>query len=348
MFAAAKYGLLRKMSYNKNDKKILYKNHKCFSIFLNNKKQQLHSKRQPQVLSFPEQHRDKGVYNICSLGMFLQPFRYQQIRQYRKKSKKGDKFNIKTYIANENIKHREVQILDNNNKLSAPMQRNEAINVARDNGLDLILLNVSKQNKVVCKFDDLTKLQYKARRKAAEDRLNNIEKNKREKTVKFKSNMGENDIERQINQIKKFLRDNHAVIVDIWLLRRWNVKHESFEKSLDLAHRIIEQIELDAIGQPRDLRKDFKDDSKYFVPVANNKIVFSFKPINIDLNKLAESKNRDQNKKRKTKKQKLRIQREESFKIKSKEASEENEVASTQQMQKTKKEKKKKKKKKKN
>ena len=69
---------------------------------------------------------------------------------------------------------------------------------------DLVLLNVSKQNKVVCKFDDLTKLQYKARRKAAEDRLNNIEKNKREKTVKFKSNMGENDIERQINQIKKF------------------------------------------------------------------------------------------------------------------------------------------------
>ena len=48
------------------------------------------------------------------------------------------------------------------------------------------LLNVNKQNKVVCKFDDLTKLQYKARRKAAEDRLNNIEKNKREKTVKFK------------------------------------------------------------------------------------------------------------------------------------------------------------------
>ena len=66
MFAAAKYGLLRKMSYNKNDKKILYKNHKCFSIFLNNKKQQLHSKRQPQVLSFPEQHRDKGVYNMLT------------------------------------------------------------------------------------------------------------------------------------------------------------------------------------------------------------------------------------------------------------------------------------------
>ena len=31
--------------------------------------------------------------------------------------------------------------------------------------------------------------------------------------------MGENDIERQINQIKKFLRDNHVVVVDIWLLR---------------------------------------------------------------------------------------------------------------------------------
>ena len=71
MFAAAKYGLLRKMSYNKNDKKILYKNHKCFSIFLNNKKQQLHSKRQPQVLSFPTVSVE--VARFSSDSSFLPP-----------------------------------------------------------------------------------------------------------------------------------------------------------------------------------------------------------------------------------------------------------------------------------
>ena len=34
------------------------------------------------------------------------------VRHFRKKSKKGDKFNVKTFIANENTKFNSIQLLD--------------------------------------------------------------------------------------------------------------------------------------------------------------------------------------------------------------------------------------------
>ena len=91
---------------------------------------------------------------------------------------------------------------------------------------------------------------------------------------------------------------------------------EHYENALNLAFRIIEEVEIEDIGKPRDLKKNFKGGNQYFIPVASNKIVFSFKPVNIDIKKLSESKNRMANKKRKTKRQKMRIQRENSFKTK--------------------------------
>ena len=260
-----------------------------------------------------------GMYNILPHRMddlqINPPFYHQQIRNFAKKAKKGDKLNIKEYISNHDIKFKEVQLLDDNNKLSAPMSKNAGLNIAKQNDLDLVFLN-SNQNVAICKLADVKKLQYQARRKASEERLGNIERYKREKTVKFKSNMAEGDIERQINQVKKFLTNNHVVNIDIWLLRRWNVKHESYENALNLASRIIEEVEIEDIGKPRDLKKHFKGGDNYFIPVASNKIVFSLKPVNIDLKKLSESKNRMANKKRKTKRQKMRIQREDSFKTK--------------------------------
>ncbi len=290
----------------------------CFSIYLKTFQniKQLHKLTNTRGCGVIP---NNGMYNILPQKMDdlqIYPSLYhQQIRKFAKKPKKGEKLNIRKYISNYDIKFKEVQLLDDNNKLSAPMSKNAGLNIAKQNDLDLIFLN-SKQNVAICKLADVKKLQYQARRKASEERLGNIERNKREKTVKFKSNMAEGDIERQINQVKKFLTNNHVVNIDIWLLRRWNVKHESHENALNLAFRIIEEVEIEDIGKPRDLKKNFKGGNQYFIPVASNKIVFSFKPVNIDIKKLSESKNRMANKKRKTKRQKMRIQRENSFKTK--------------------------------
>ena len=241
---------------------------------------------------------------------------YQQVRQLGTKSSRRD------IVSNEDIQFNEVEVLNEHGKLSGPMPRSTALAMARENDLDLVLVDTRKRP-VICKMLDVKKMLYQQRRKAQSERLENLAKNQRDKTVKFKSNMAEGDIERQLGRVQKFLTANHNVMVDIWLIRRYNVKHESYGNATGIASRIVEMVEVNGIGQVS-LRRDKKNKSKYFFPVLNNKINFSIGPTNVDMQKLIESKNRTANKKKKTKRQKLRLQREQSFEIRNAERKKSN------------------------
>ena len=266
---------------------------------------QTHRPKCGEQVSFFKPNSTRIGFNIGALHALS----YQQIRQLSANNKG------RNIVSNEDIQFNEVQVLNEHGKLSGPMPRSKALEIAREQGLDLMLVDTRKRP-VVCKMVDIQKMLYQQRRKAQSDRLENLHKNQRDKTVKFKSNMAEGDIERQMERIKKFLSGNHNVLVDIWLLRRFNVKHESFANATGIATRIVEMVEVNGIGQVS-LRKDKKNKSKYFFPVQNNKINFSIGPTNVDMQKLTESKNRTGNKKKKTKRQKLRLQREQSFEIRS-------------------------------
>ena len=192
---------------------------------------QTHRPKCGEQVSFFKPNSTRIGFNIGALHALS----YQQIRQLSANNKGRD------IVCNEDIQFNEVQVLNEHGKLSGPMPRRKAIGIARENDLDLVLVD-TKKRPVVCKMMDVKKMLYQQRRKAQSDRLENLAKNQRDKTVKFKSNMAEGDIERQMGRVQKFLTANHNVMVDIWLLRRYNVKHESFTNAIGIGKRIVEMV----------------------------------------------------------------------------------------------------------
>lgn len=79
---------------------------------------------------------------------------------------------------------------------------NEALNLAREKELDLVLIN--EQNKI-CKIISYSKMLYEL------NKNNKIQKSSTLKEVKFSYSISEHDISYRIEQIKQFLKDKHKV-----------------------------------------------------------------------------------------------------------------------------------------
>jgi len=130
------------------------------------------------------------------------------------------------YLANEKIKSDEVMVIDQDGKQIGVMSLKDAIDKAKEDGLDLI--QVSNSKPPACKIADYGKLKYETRLKDKENR----KKNKVViKQITMKLNISDHDLQTKINHAQEFLTKNQKVQFIIKLKGR-EVTHKEIPMNL--------------------------------------------------------------------------------------------------------------------
>lgn len=112
----------------------------------------------------------------------------------------------------------------------------KALEIAENNGLDLVVVNPNIKPMIV-KIMDYKKFVYNQKKQEKEQAKKNRANAVKVKEVKFHLNIGENDFNYKINHIKEFIEDNCKVKVQIFLRGRENDMKDFIKELVD---RIIQ------------------------------------------------------------------------------------------------------------
>lgn len=115
-------------------------------------------------------------------------------------------------LINEQIRFKEVQVIDNEGNKLNKMPIRDAINFAMDKNLDLVLVSSNPENPV-CKLMDYGKYKFEQAKKEKESK-------KKQKTFEIKElrvtpNIEEHDFNFKVKNAKKFLNDGNKVKITV-------------------------------------------------------------------------------------------------------------------------------------
>ena len=122
-------------------------------------------------------------------------------------------FNIKpNFLVNEEIKFSQVQVIDENGEKLGKINTNQAIEMAEEKGLDLVLVSPNQDNPV-CKMLDYSKYKFEMAKKAKEAK-------KKQKVIEIKEirlspNIDKHDSEVKAKMASKFLEAGNKVKVSM-------------------------------------------------------------------------------------------------------------------------------------
>ena len=109
---------------------------------------------------------------------------------------------------NERIRAREVLVIDEDGTKLGVMPTREALNIAREKGLDLVEVSPNA-NPPVCRIMDYGKYKYQMQKKMHEAKKK--QKTVEVKTVKVRPRTDEHDMQVRIKQTRKFLEKGNKV-----------------------------------------------------------------------------------------------------------------------------------------
>ena len=122
-------------------------------------------------------------------------------------------YNIKpNFLVNEEIKFSQVQVIDENGEKLGKINTNQAIEMAEEKGLDLVLVSPNQDNPV-CKMLDYSKYKFEMAKKAKEAK-------KKQKVIEIKEirlspNIDKHDLEVKAKMASKFLEAGNKVKVSM-------------------------------------------------------------------------------------------------------------------------------------
>ena len=126
-------------------------------------------------------------------------------------------------IANNRISAHELRVMDQDGEQIGIMSKHDALNLAHDQQLDLVLI-VPKAEPPVAKIISLNKYNYELKKReklqAKNSRANAIEI----KEVKFRPGIGEHDLRIKMTQAQKFINNGAKVKITIQMRGRENSK----------------------------------------------------------------------------------------------------------------------------
>jgi translation initiation factor IF-3 len=129
--------------------------------------------------------------------------------------KKGNNFkknNEKKYRVNGRIRAREVRVIDPEGSQLGVLPIRDALTRATELGLDLVEM-APNARPPVCRITDFGKMRYDASKK--QKTLKKKSNQQIIKTVKMKPNIGENDLNRKIADVQKFINKGYRVVVQL-------------------------------------------------------------------------------------------------------------------------------------
>jgi len=144
---------------------------------------------------------------------------------------------------NNQIRAKELRVIDNENQNLGVLSVKEALELAQDKGLDLIEISPNA-NPPVAKIMDFGKYQYEAskRLKKVKARAKPTET----KSIQIKIGTGEHDLMLKAKTASKWLKEGHRIKVELFLVGRAKYMDEKFlRERLDrLLHLITEDYKI--------------------------------------------------------------------------------------------------------
>lgn len=135
--------------------------------------------------------------------------------------------NKKFYIVNERIIYPNLRIINHLGKQVGIFSRQEALNLAKQNGLDLVLIT-PKSNPPVAKLINFKKFLYQENKK--KQKAQKGIKKSLTKDIKLSLFVAQNDLERLANKAKKFIDEGNQVrILLVFRGREITKKNKAFE-----------------------------------------------------------------------------------------------------------------------
>ncbi len=129
----------------------------------------------------------------------------------------------------------QVQLIDAEGENKGVVDTQEAIELARESGLDLV--EISPNNKPpICKILDLGKYKYEAQKKAAEARKK--QKTQDVKEIKMRPNIDTHDYDVKMRAINKFIGEGDKVKVTLRFRGR-EMAHQ------ELGMRLLQKVKVD-------------------------------------------------------------------------------------------------------
>ena len=138
--------------------------------------------------------------------------------------------------SNNRINALEVQVISNDGKNLGVLQTKEAIQIAKDEGLDLIEISPNAKPPV-CKIIDYGKLKYKEQKskKEAKRKQKTIEV----KEIKLRPGISKHDYEVKIRALSKFIADGNKVKVSLRFRGR-EMEHQNL--GMKLLNKLTEEV----------------------------------------------------------------------------------------------------------
>jgi len=165
----------------------------------------------------------------------------------RRKTNKRN--NLPFYRKNEQIRAREVRLIDSEDKQIGVMAILEALEMAREKELDLVEIAPQAKPPVV-KIIDFSKFLYHLNKKKKEEKKNT--KTSQTKQIRFGPFIGEHDLAIKLKKAREFLAEGDKVKFAVRFAGRQITKKELGERVLN---KVLDSLE-DVAKQEREMRME--------------------------------------------------------------------------------------------
>lgn len=126
---------------------------------------------------------------------------------------------------NNQIRAKELRVLDNENKNLGILTFKEALELATQKGLDLIEISPNG-NPPIAKIADFGKYQYEQSKKLKKAKAG--AKSTETKSIQVKIGTGDHDLELKAKTASKWLKEGHRIKVELFLSGRAKYMDEKF------------------------------------------------------------------------------------------------------------------------
>ncbi len=163
-------------------------------------------------------------------------------------------------VMNDNIRARELRVLGDSGEQFGIISRNEALKIAEDRGLDLVLVSPNAKPPVA-KVMDYGKHKYQLEKKKKEARKN--QKIIDVKEVKFSCKIAENDIAYKVKHAREFLEAGKHVKLRVFLRGR---EMANPEWGIDVLNRVWPRLQ-DVGNLEQPAKRDGRYVNMYITPI---------------------------------------------------------------------------------
>jgi|14BtaG_2_1085337.scaffolds.fasta_scaffold03903_3 translation initiation factor IF-3 len=148
-------------------------------------------------------------------------------------------------IMNERITSKEVRVIDEDGTALGIISKHEALNLAKQKQLDLIL-TVENAIPPVCKIISLNKYNYEIKKREKENAKKARASQIQIKEVKFRPGIGQNDLNIKLKHAQEFIDKGSKVKLTVQMRGRENAKSSDVFNHFKEAFEVLENYKYDA------------------------------------------------------------------------------------------------------